>query len=162
MNKLIYVMEKCIAALASAAMAGIVIMVFLNVVLRYVMNSGLTWSDEVAVNLFVWFIFLGAVLAAMQGLHLKVDVLTSRLSPKLQKLCSFIANIFVLLSMGILALGGYRLVLVTNNNVSSATGLPFSYITVSLVFFAVCVIGLTLRQMYEEWRNTEAMEGDKR
>lgn len=50
-------LEKIITFLASISILGIVVVVFLNVVMRYIFNTGLTWSDEVSVNLFVWFIF---------------------------------------------------------------------------------------------------------
>lgn len=162
MKNLMEYLKKVISYLAATAMAGIVILVFANVVMRYTMNSGLTWSDEVAVNLFVWFIFLGAILAAMEGMHLKVDVLTSKLPPGLQKVFSFVANLFVLAAMGILIIGGYKLVLVTNNNMSSATGLPYSCITVSLVIFAVCVTALTLYQMAEDLGLRKAGGGDQK
>ena len=147
MKRSLFLLEKFISSLAAMAMAGIVVLVFVNVVMRYLMNSGLTWGEEASVSLFVWFIFLGAILAAIEGLHLKVDVFTSKLPEKFQKVCLFISNLFVLGAMSILVIGGYERVLVTHNNVSSATGIPFSFITVSLVVFAVCVIGLTLYQM---------------
>ena len=147
MKRSLFLLEKFISSLAAMAMAGIVVLVFVNVVMRYLMNSGLTWGEEASVSLFVWFIFLGAILAAIEGLHLKVDVFTSKLPEKFQKVCLFISNLFVLGAMSILVIGGYELVIVTHNNVSSATGIPFSFITVSLVVFAVCVIGLTLYQM---------------
>ena len=75
--------DKILAFATASAMAAIVLVVFVNVVMRYALNTGLTWSEEVAVNLFVWVIFLGAVLAGLEGLHIKVDLLTSRLGPVL-------------------------------------------------------------------------------
>lgn len=62
MEKLGKFLEKFISYLASTAMAIIVIIVFANVFMRYVLNTGLTWSDEVSIDLFIWFIFLGAFL----------------------------------------------------------------------------------------------------
>ena len=150
--------EKLIAFLASAAMGGIVLLVFVNVIMRYCFNTGLTWSDEAAVNLFVWFIFLGGILAALDGLHLKVDVLTSRLPAVWQKRCAILANCFVLTAMGILLVGGVEQVAVSSNNVSSATGLPFSYITVSMVVFAISIIFLTLCEMK---KNIQVKEENK-
>ena len=147
MTDILKKLERLIALLASAAMSGIVLLVFINVVLRYCFNTGLTWSDEAAVNLFVWFIFLGGILAGIDGLHLKVDVFTGRLPTAWQHRCSILAQCLVLLSMGILLVGGIEQVMVTSNNVSSATGIPFSYITVSMVVFAVSIILLTLHEM---------------
>lgn len=37
------------------------ILVVINIVLRYVFNSGLVWSEEVATGCFVWSVFIGAV-----------------------------------------------------------------------------------------------------
>lgn len=158
MNKFIGAMDKCVSYLAATAMAGIVILVFVNVFMRYAFNSGLTWSEEAAVNLFVWFIFLGAILAALKGLHLKVDVLTNKLSKKMQKIFSIISSIFVLIAMGVLTIGGMEMVQVTSKNVSSATGLPFSYITISLVVFSVSIIALTLHEIYKTIIGTNVSE----
>ena len=151
MEQLIKWLEKGVSLLASAAMGAIVIVVFANVFMRYVLNTGLTWSDEVSVNLFVWFIFLGGILAAMDGLHLKVDVFTNRMPEKMQRVCAFLSYCFVLFAMLILLVGGWAQVEVTSNNVSSATGLPSSYITVSMVVFAVAMILLTLYDMYRDF-----------
>lgn len=140
-------LEKIITFLASASILGIVVIVFLNVVMRYIFNTGLTWSDEVSVNLFVWFIFLGGILAAIEKMHLKVDIFTNLFNQKNQKIFTIVANIFVLLAMGILLVGGIAQVEVSNNNIGSATGIPFSWITVSMVVFASGVILLTVHEI---------------
>lgn len=144
------VLDKFLAFVTASAMAVIVLLVFINVAMRYLLNSGLTWSEEVSVNLFVWVIFLGAILAALEGSHIKVDLLTSRLSRRMQKVFMVIANICVLFAMGILISGGVTVVEVTQRNVSAATGIPFSYISVSLVIFAVSIVLITLYQTYKE------------
>ena len=144
--------DKILAFATASAMAAIVLVVFVNVVMRYALNTGLTWSEEVAVNLFVWVIFLGAVLAGLEGLHIKVDLLTSRLSRPVQKVFAVISCGCVLFAMGVLIVGGIDVVKVTDKNISAATGLPFSYISVALVVCAVCLFFITLYQTYKELR----------
>jgi TRAP-type C4-dicarboxylate transport system permease small subunit len=145
-------LDKILAFITASAMAGIVLMVFINVAMRYMLNSGLTWSEEIAVNLFVWVIFLGAILAALEGLHIKVDVVTSRLSPRMQKIFMVLANICVLFAMGVLIKGGINVVEVTQRNVSAATGIPFSYISISLVIAAVSISIITIYQTFRDLR----------
>ena len=69
--------------LAEAAMAlslaGMVLAVFLNVLLRYFFNTGLAISEELSRLLFVWLVCIGAVLALAEGKHLGFDMVTSRL-----------------------------------------------------------------------------------
>ena len=96
MEKLGKFLEKFISYLASTAMAIIVIIVFANVFMRYVLNTGLTWSDEVSIDLFIWFIFLGGILAGLDGMHLKVDVFIDRMPHKMQGVCKVLSYIFIL------------------------------------------------------------------
>jgi TRAP-type C4-dicarboxylate transport system permease small subunit len=145
-------LKKLLSFITATAMAGIVLVVFINVVMRYTLNSGLTWSEEIAVNLFVWVTFLGAILAALEGLHIKVDLLTSQFSKRTQKVFLVIANAFIIASMGVLITGGVTVVEVTQRNISAATGIPFSYISVSLVIFAVSIVLITICQTYTSLR----------
>lgn len=144
-----HILDRFLTVVTATAMGGIVLLVFTNVVMRYVFNTGLTWSEEVSVNLFVWVIFLGAILAALEGLHIKVDLLTSKLSPRFQKIVLLIANVLVLFAMGVLITGGVEVVKATHTTISSATGIPSSFISVSLVIFAVSVILITLYETYK-------------
>jgi len=145
-------LDRFLSFVTASAMAVIVLLVFTNVAMRYLLNTGLTWSEEIAVNLFVWVIFLGAILAALEESHIKVDLLTSRLSAKMQKIFMVVANVCVIFSMGILISGGIVVVEVTQRNVSAATGIPFSYISAALVVFAVSIVLITLFQTYKALR----------
>ncbi len=138
--------------LTAIALASIVVLVFINVILRYFFNSGLTWSEEVAVNLFVWVIFLGAIMAARDGLHIRVDVFVSRLPKGLQKIFLLLANFLVLIGLAVLMHGGIKVVKVTHASISPATGIPFSYITISLV---VSAIGIGLITMYQTYKTLQ-------
>ena len=146
------IFDKLLAFITASAMAAIVLVVFVNVAMRYILNTGLTWSEEVAVNLFVWVIFLGAILAGLEGLHIKVDMLTSKLSKKMQKVFLVISSLCVLFAMSVLVVGGIDVVKVSHQNISSATELPFSYIAVSVVVCAVCLGLITVYQTVKELR----------
>src|SRR5690606_39279634 len=56
------------------------VILFANVVARYVFNSGFPWAEELVRYQVVWMVFLGASVAARQGIHIGVDILLT-LSP---------------------------------------------------------------------------------
>ena len=66
--------------LATIATAWLALIVFVAVVFRYMFNAPLTWSDEMAVSLFVWVSFLGAAVAMRENRHSGVDNLVAKLS----------------------------------------------------------------------------------
>ena len=145
-------LNKLLAFITASAMAAIVLIVFANVALRYIANTGLTWSEEIAVNLFVWVIFLGAILAGLDGQHIKVDMLIKQLPRKIQKIFLAISSLCVLFALGILIIGGIDVVEVTHRNISAATGIPFSYISSALIICAICLVFVTLYNTYKELR----------
>src|SRR5690606_7768513 len=62
MSRLTTAAFKLVELVLVLLMAGMALMVFLNVVLRYGFNSGLTWSEELSRYFFVWLTFIGAVI----------------------------------------------------------------------------------------------------
>jgi TRAP-type C4-dicarboxylate transport system permease small subunit len=61
MKKMNDLFMKFLNIFIAAALAMMAILVFSNVVLRYVFNSGITWSEEMSRFLFIWSTFLGAI-----------------------------------------------------------------------------------------------------
>ena len=75
----------------AACLAVMVVLVFTNVVMRYLFNSGIPTSEELSRWLLVWLTFLGAIVALRQHAHLGVDTLVRALPPLGKKIC-FVAS----------------------------------------------------------------------
>ncbi|MFB3816223.1 MAG: TRAP transporter small permease [Candidatus Methylomirabilales bacterium] len=66
-------------------MTAITVLVFLQVITRYVLEYPLDWPEEAARFLFVWVALLGAVLALRRSAHFSIGALTARFSPAVQR-----------------------------------------------------------------------------
>lgn len=77
------------------------ILVVINIVLRYVFNSGLVWSEEVATGCFVWSVFIGAVAVFKHRGHVGVDIIVKRMPQGMQKAIGLITDVILV------ALNGY-------------------------------------------------------
>jgi TRAP-type C4-dicarboxylate transport system permease small subunit len=62
-----------------AAMAVMVVVVSIQVALRYLLNTSLDWSDEVSRLLFVWCMFLAIPLGIREGAHVGIELLVGHL-----------------------------------------------------------------------------------
>ena len=58
------------------------LIVFMNVVLRYVFSASLSWVDEAARYMFIWLIWIGADYTLANRKHLRIDILSSKLQGK--------------------------------------------------------------------------------
>ena len=131
------------------SLALMVVMVFSNVVLRYVFNSGITASEELARFCFLWLIFVGSVVAMKERAHLGVDTLISRL-PRGGKIAFvLISNALMLWVCYLFFVGSWRQTVVGWGTLKPATGIPmaFHYATglVMSIGIGVILIGNTWR-----------------
>ena len=76
-------------------MFGVVVLVcFSQVITRYVFNSPLTWSEEMARDIHIWMILLASPICIRKGKHLKLDFVTHSLPLKYKKLLKIIVNLY--------------------------------------------------------------------
>ena len=109
---------------AGTLMTALVIM---NVILRYVFNSGLSWSEEACRFLFIWVTFLGAILAndaALHGEHMRMDFVVEMFRGIPRKIVEIVALLLVLVMLGTLFVGGIELVQGTWPMLTSALRIP--------------------------------------
>lgn len=95
-------------------MAVMVVNVLWQVFTRYVVGIPSSFTDELARYLLIWVGILGAAYAAGRRIHVAIDILPSRLTPKSQaKLLVFVNVIIIIFAFTVLVIGGTRLVYIT-------------------------------------------------
>ncbi len=99
------------------------LLVFIQVISRYFFNHSISWSEEIALLMIVWFIFIGCSVAARQGAHVSMDVLENILSKKATKYLSVIVNIISFAFCGIIVYAGIGMVQKAINLNSMATSI---------------------------------------
>ncbi|CAD7288823.1 TRAP transporter small permease [Campylobacter suis] len=74
--------NKTIAVLGIAAGT---LLAFVNVVMRYVFNSGFAWAGEMVNYLFIWSAFFAAAYGFKRGIHISVTILIEKFPPQVAK-----------------------------------------------------------------------------
>lgn len=114
--------------LLALCLAGMVIAVFANVVLRYGFNSGINASEELSRLLFVWMVFLGGTLAYPAGQHMAFTSLVGLLrdKPRAFALATLAIRGLVLLACVLLARGAWQQVIVGLDSHSVVLNYPMA------------------------------------
>lgn len=76
-------LDRAITAFAAVGMAAMSIAIFVQVVMRYVFGTPISWAEELAGLLFTWVIFLGAAHVQASDSHLSIDPLRRVAGPTL-------------------------------------------------------------------------------
>lgn len=131
-----------------AMLALMVALVFGNVVLRYVFNSSIVFSEEMSRFLFVWVVFLGSVLTLRDNGHLGIHSLTDRLPLAGRKVCKFVGDLLTLGCCLMLIWGASEIVLLNLHNYAPITNIPLGYVYLAAVISGVGMAGLVVHSLY--------------
>lgn len=75
MLRILRLLERSVEWLSYGTLACLIAVSFIQIVCRYIFNNALSWPEEVGRYLFIAVAFLGAALTMRRGGHLRVDIL---------------------------------------------------------------------------------------
>jgi len=130
---------------------GLVLVVFVDVVMRYLFNTSFVFIQELEWHLFAFIFLIGAGYTLLHDGHVRVDIFYQRLGVKGRAWINLIGVIFFLLP-------GCILVTVTSWQFTYAAwavmegspdpgGIPYRYLvkgTITVGFFLLCLQGVSL------------------
>ncbi|MEA5085430.1 MAG: TRAP transporter small permease [Lachnospiraceae bacterium] len=128
----------CILTLAAMS-----IVVFIQVVFRFVVKASLPWSEELSRYLLVWTAFLGGAYGVRQGAHIGVEAFALLLPKKVQKVLAIFIMIASIALCAVIAKYGFAIVQtqLSKGQLSPAMRIPMGYmyaaIPIGMIFFII-------------------------
>ena len=106
-----------------------VVLIFIQVVMRYVFGNSLSWSEELARYLFVWQVWIGASYSARNRSHLRITFIKDRLASAARKKLEILVTVIWIAFAVFIAIRGFSLVarVYGFNQRSSALRMPMAY-----------------------------------
>jgi len=114
-----------------------VLVVFSQVIWRFVFNDPFPWSEELARYLQVWIILLTSTVCIQKSKHLAIDYLTYRLSFKLQRLFKLISMLGITSYILVVIVFGIQFIILVGAQKTPALQVP-----IGLVYFAFPIAGI--------------------
>ncbi len=87
---------KAVEAVLAILLTVMLALVLGNVVLRYGFGTGINISEELSRLMFIWVVFIGAILAARERSHLNVDLLDKMLPRRGRWLMALVGEAIVM------------------------------------------------------------------
>jgi len=134
----------CILATLTVVM---VVVVFLQVLNRYLLNNPLSWTEEVARIIFVWITFLGAFVAVTTNSHIRVVAFVRRFSVPTQEVLTAAITCLMIFYLYHLCVVGVSVVQETRNTFSPALDLPFAYVYAAIPICGALMLISLLRRL---------------
>jgi len=148
--------NKVTKYMTSGFLIVMVVIIFLQIVSRIVIQSSFSWTEELARFLMIWLTFLGAAFSFQHGAHIGISMLTDKLPKKVSAIITLLVGILCSVLFVILTVKGFELVGKSANQTSPAMRIPMSYvysvIPISGVLLTLNVADVSVRQMITLWK----------
>lgn len=118
----------------------LVLIIGIAVFFRYVMGSALSWPEEVAQIIFVWYTLLGVVVLVGSDSHIAFDFMEKSTPPGVSCLISIFSRLMVMLYGGIMAVYGWQYMMMFSDEVSPAAGINLCWLKISVPVAGVILI----------------------
>jgi TRAP-type C4-dicarboxylate transport system permease small subunit len=129
--------EKLLDYLSVVCMALILLLVLGQVIMRYIFNSPLVWSEELAVYCMVWLAFTGAIMAMRDKEHIEVNIILVFLPEKARRLMKLVSKSITAIFLIVLTIYGFRLTIENYNIPSAANQIPMGYVYIIIPVSAI-------------------------
>lgn len=131
--------EKANAAaqqIVTIAFMAMTVLIFLQVLFRYVIQASLSWSEELARYFFIWLTFIGACVATRERTHIKVTMLIDTIkNKKVKRYLVLFANLLSICFLAVLVRWGIPIALKVLALKQISPSMPFLYI--GIVYIAI-------------------------
>lgn len=118
------------------------IVCFVAVVMRYVFNSPLSWSEEVILVFLVWFGFMCMSVDVLTDSHIAITGVYALFPPIVQKICDFLRHLLLTIFFFLMARNAWQIFLI-----NCKKRLPASQWSQGLQYFPM-VLGGTLMCLF--------------
>ncbi len=124
-------------------MIAMTLVMFLQIIMRFVLNHALSWPEELSRYMFVYITFLTLGYCVKRNSMLRLDVLQEMLPRAVWNALQLLVRVVSLLLFGIMLISafGLELSVAKTGRVSAAMGIPYTAIYFStLLGFALAVV----------------------
>ncbi len=148
--KLLKWLDKyCELLICSVALIGLFICMILSVFFRYVLNSSLTWVEELGCYLFVWFSLVGVAYSTKENAHLRVDVIVSIVPKPVRAVLNFISELVMTLFFLYMSSEGMKSIISVMENGTTSPAMRMPMWILYLSFWIGCVLSLV--RLIQSW-----------
>lgn len=152
-NFIINLITKILEYAIFATTAAAVIILAINVFLRYALNRPFSWAEEVSVLLMIWFTFFAASLLQKNEEHVSVTYVFDHLPTKIKKIITIFGSFCVCSVLMIHFLSSLNLVKLQIKTFTPALRVSMKYFSLPILISMAVMLIYTIDSTIKKFKN---------
>lgn len=155
---LLRVIRRINEGLVILIFAALCVVLFAQVIARFVFDSPFSWSEEMARYLQVWMVLMGSALCMQRGQHITIDFLTSFFPRPLERAISIAMNLIIVAYMSVIVYFSSELMEASGFQTSPAMQIPMSWVYLSIPLSGTLLLVESLISLLRRFQGREPFE----
>lgn len=151
-DKALECIEKVCALIAAVLLLWMLFALSVQVISRYIFDTGFSWTEESTRYAMIWMVFIGAVVCTKKGNHVVVDAL-EELKPSLIPILKVIQYIITLIYCGVVCTFSTQNLANAAMQTSPNIKIPMNYIYIVFPISVILIALYTLRHLIGIFRH---------
>ncbi|MBM4761361.1 TRAP transporter small permease [Bacillus sp. B15-48] len=156
-KKFVNLLNTCIKWILFILFFVLVVVVFLQVLFRFVFEQPLAWTEELSRYLLVWLTFLGAGYGMSIKAHPSVEILYEKAGPALKKVLSVVTTVLIIFFFWQVIVNSLEFIGKSMTQTSPVLRLPmgliYTVIPISSVLFVINLLYVVITEWRKEAKN---------
>jgi TRAP-type C4-dicarboxylate transport system permease small subunit len=145
---------------SAVMVVALALVVFVQVFNRFVLQTPLAWSEDLAMLLFQWVAFLGAALGVKRMSHFGIELVVKALPERAHRWVAQVVPVCIAIVALIMITEGVTLIRVNMNRTYSTMDLSYVWTFLPIPVSGVLILLYLVGNQVRRWRGTE--EGGER
>ena len=148
------VLDRLVEAACATVTVALVGIVFVQVFNRFVLKTPLAWSEDLAMLLFQWMVFLGAALGVKRMRHFGIELVVKHLPARARHALELVVPVIIGIVAIIMVSQGITLLSFNTTRMYGTMNLSYTWAYLPIPVSGVLMLIYLLQLEVQRWRST--------
>jgi TRAP-type C4-dicarboxylate transport system permease small subunit len=153
--------DNLIEGVCATLMVALAVVVFIQVFNRFILQTPLAWSEDLAMLLYQWVVFVGAALGVKRMRHFGIELVVKQFPEQWRHRIELVTPLVMLIVAVVMIVQGWTILGFNRNRIFSTMDLSYTWAFLPIPLSGVLIIVYLIQVEVQRWRQT-AEEGQQR
>jgi len=151
--------DSLIEVVCAALMVALAVIVFIQVFNRFILQTPLAWSEDLAMLLYQWVVFVGAALGVKRMRHFGIELVVRQFPEAWRHRIELLTPLVMLVVAVVMMVQGYALLGLNMNRTYSTMNLSYTWAFLPIPLGGVLIIIYLIQMEVQRWRQGRGERG---
>ena len=153
--------DNLIEGVCAILMVALAVVVFIQVFNRFVLQTPLAWSEDLAMLLYQWVVFVGAALGVKRMRHFGIELVVRQFPERIRHRVELVTPLVMLIVALVMIVQGYNILTLNIHRTFATMDLSYTWAFLPIPLGGVLIIVYLIQLEIERWRQVKE-EGQTR